>query len=68
MSELARRGFARAIPLDSDPGQTARAIVEQLRSPGPGDFDLPTWDASASRLLAVYRDILDMNTVTPGIP
>ncbi len=68
MSELARRGFARAIPLDSDPGQTARAIVEHLRSPGPGDFDLPTWDASASSLVGVYRDILDMNTVTPGIP
>jgi glycosyltransferase involved in cell wall biosynthesis len=58
LSELARRGLARAIPLESSPNETARAIVEQLRSPEPAPFDLPSWDRCASALIDVYRTAL----------
>jgi glycosyltransferase involved in cell wall biosynthesis len=58
LSELAERGMARAIPLESDAAQTAKAIVEQLRSPPPGDLELPTWDDCTSRLANVYREVL----------
>jgi len=58
LSELARQGFAKAIPLNSDAEQTARAIVAELRAPAPPAFHLPTWEASASKLTEVYRSVL----------
>lgn len=58
LSELAHRGLARAIPLDSDPAQTARAMFEHLQSPIPPDHDLPTWDACAADIAHVYRGVL----------
>ena len=67
LSELARRGFARAIPLDSTPRQTAEAMLQQLGSPAPRDFDLPNWDASALRLVDVYRDVLRSGASARGV-
>ncbi|MEP7377981.1 MAG: glycosyltransferase family 4 protein [Chloroflexota bacterium] len=58
LSELGRRGLAHVIPLDSSPTAIARAIVEQLRSPAPADFRLPTWDGCAAKLVELYRDVL----------
>jgi glycosyltransferase involved in cell wall biosynthesis len=57
-SELARRGLARAVALDSSPEQVAAAIVEQLEHPlVPSNVALPSWDDCAAQLLTVYRSI-----------
>jgi glycosyltransferase involved in cell wall biosynthesis len=60
MSELARRGLARAVPLDSPPDVVARAVLEQLRDPllPPPDLTLPTWEECAERLVDLYRDVI----------
>jgi glycosyltransferase involved in cell wall biosynthesis len=58
LSELAGRGLARAIPLSSTVPEVATAIVAQLATPPPTDFELPTWDACAARLADVYREAL----------
>jgi glycosyltransferase involved in cell wall biosynthesis len=58
LSELAKRNLARAIPLNSSPEETAQAVVEQLRSPAPPQFDLPTWDECAGELGQIYRSVL----------
>jgi glycosyltransferase involved in cell wall biosynthesis len=58
LSELARRGLAQAVPLDTAPDLLARRIVDLVRSPAPTGFDLPSWDACADRLVAVYREAL----------
>jgi glycosyltransferase involved in cell wall biosynthesis len=58
LSELARRGWARAIPLGSTPRQVADAVVDQLRRPSPPiSVELPTWEQCASRLLGLYRAV-----------
>jgi glycogen synthase len=58
LSELASRGWARAIPLGSTPQQVADAVVEQLRRPNPPiDVELPTWEQCASRLLTLYQAV-----------
>jgi glycosyltransferase involved in cell wall biosynthesis len=58
LSELGRRGLARTIPLDSPPEAIARAIVDQLRSPAPAGFSLPTWDSCAAQIVDVYAEVL----------
>ena len=58
LSELAREGLARAIPIDASPEQIARALVDLIRSPEPANLSLPTWDESAARLADVYREVL----------
>jgi glycogen synthase len=59
LSEIAQRGFVKAIPLSSTPTQTARAIVEQLRQPQkPPKLILPTWDDCAAGLLSVYSSVV----------
>lgn len=59
LRELARRGLARAVPLHSAPERVAEAILEQLRQPPrSAEIDLPTWDACAAELLALYQSIL----------
>jgi glycosyltransferase involved in cell wall biosynthesis len=58
LSELARKGFARAVPISAAPAQIAAAIVEQVRAPAPTDLRLPTWDESTARLAQVYREVL----------
>ncbi len=57
LQELADRGLARAIPLESTPDEVARAVVGQLRHPLLSPVVLPTWDTCADDLLALYRSI-----------
>lgn len=58
LSELAERGVARAIPLQSSAEQVAAAVLEQLRNPLlPAKIDLPTWDDCAADLLALYQTV-----------
>jgi glycogen synthase len=59
LRELAERGLARAIPLESTSGEVAAAILDQLERPlAPTSFDLPTWDDCAADILAIYRGIV----------
>jgi glycosyltransferase involved in cell wall biosynthesis len=59
LSEIARRGLARAIPIDASTADVARAIVEQLDTPQPAEVRLPTWDECAAGLVDVYREVLE---------
>lgn len=57
-AELAARGLARSVALDSTPQQVAQAVLEQLRNPlPPAELDLSTWDDCARELLLLYRGI-----------
>jgi glycosyltransferase involved in cell wall biosynthesis len=58
LSELARDGFARAIPLDESPRLVGEAVVEELALP-PQEKRPPltSWDECAAELLALYRDV-----------
>ena len=58
LSELARAGLARAVPIDASASDIAAALVDLLRSPEPTDMRLPTWDESAAQLADVYRAVL----------
>jgi glycosyltransferase involved in cell wall biosynthesis len=59
LHELAARGWARAIPLDSDNEQVAGAIIGQLRDPLlPPPFQLPTWDDCTQALLSLYQETI----------
>ena len=59
LQELADQGLARAVPLESTPEEVATAVVSQLRQPlVPQNISLPTWDACAASLLALYQDII----------
>ena len=59
LSELARRGYARSVPIDSPPREVAAAVLRQLDDPLlPTNLDLPTWEACAAELLALYADIV----------
>jgi glycogen synthase len=58
LGELSRKGWARAVPLDSSPEQVADAVLTQLEQPlVPAELDLFTWEDCASGLLALYRSI-----------
>jgi glycosyltransferase involved in cell wall biosynthesis len=59
LSELAQKGLARAIALNSTNAQVAEAIVDQLQHPQkPPKVNLLTWDECASQLLSLYTDIV----------
>lgn len=59
LSELARRGLARSIPLVSTDEGVATAILRQLAEPFiPPAVDLPSWDACASQLLDLYLSVV----------
>lgn len=59
MRELAERGWARAIPADSPPEETARAMLQQIEAPLlPQEMDLPSWDDCAEALLNLYGEVL----------
>lgn len=59
LSELAQKGLAQAIPLQSTPSQVADAIMEQLVRPQkPPELNLPTWDDCAAGLLSLYNSIV----------
>ena len=58
LSELAERGLVRAIPRDSSPAATARAMLMQLEHPlVPAAVALPTWESCTEALADVYRSI-----------
>ncbi len=58
LSELAARGVARSISLQSSASQTAQAILRQLSDPLiPNRVTLPTWDNCVNELLAVYSAV-----------
>ena len=58
LQELADRGLARMVPLESTPEEVATAVISQLRQPlVPQNVALPTWDACAASLLALYQAI-----------
>ena len=66
LSELARAGLARAIPLEATTAELAETIVDELRHPRvTPDVAAPTWQECADQLLALYRDILSSQ---PSIP
>jgi glycosyltransferase involved in cell wall biosynthesis len=59
LSELAERGYVRAIPLSSTPEEIAEAVLVQLRSPLiASGFELPTWDACATSILSLYEELV----------
>jgi glycosyltransferase involved in cell wall biosynthesis/GT2 family glycosyltransferase len=56
LGELAREGFARAIPLDEDSAEVGRAVVEELgKPPQEKRPKLSSWDECADELLELYR-------------
>jgi glycosyltransferase involved in cell wall biosynthesis len=59
LSELAKKGLARAIPLNSSTEQVAAAMLDQLRNPliPPQDIDLLSWDECATALLDLYKQV-----------
>ena len=64
LHELAERQLVRAVPLESNPGEVAAAILEELHHPMPrADLKLPTWDDCAADLLSVYQSV-----TTEGVP
>ena len=59
LNEIANKGLAQAIPLDSTSRQVAEAVLDQLRRPQvPPPFKLPTWDECATELLALYQKVV----------
>src|ERR1051326_8286249 len=59
LSEIARRGLARSVALNSSPETVARAGGEQLREPLlPGDVSLPTWDDWGTGWPALYEGVV----------
>ena len=58
LGELARDGFARAIPLEESPEAVGRAAVEELAKPPPEKRPtLSSWDECAEELLRLYRTL-----------
>jgi glycogen(starch) synthase len=63
LGELAREGFARAIPLDEDPAEVGRAVVEELgKPPQEKRPKLSSWDECSERLLELYRTLATPRT------
>ena len=59
LAALAASGLAAAVPPGAPPEAVADAIVEALaRAPAAEPPALPSWDACADGLLALYRDVL----------
>lgn len=59
LTELAERGLAVAVPLDSGPDDLAAAVIRQLESPNvPPTTPLPTWDDCTDSLLRLYDQVL----------
>ncbi len=59
LRELADRGLAKAIPLNSTPEQVAAAALDQIRAPlVPPAVTLPTWDDCTAGLISLYREVI----------
>jgi glycosyltransferase involved in cell wall biosynthesis len=64
LRELAERRLVRAVPLDSTPEQIAAALIAQIENPLiPAQVELPSWEDCATRLAALYQQILAKATV-----
>jgi glycosyltransferase involved in cell wall biosynthesis/GT2 family glycosyltransferase len=58
LGELAREGFARAIPLDESAEEIGKAVVEELgKPPQEKRPNLTSWDECADELLSLYRSL-----------
>jgi glycosyltransferase involved in cell wall biosynthesis len=56
LSELAREGLCRAVPLNATPAAVAAAMAEELAAPARrAHFDLPDWDRCTRALLEIYE-------------
>jgi glycosyltransferase involved in cell wall biosynthesis len=56
LQELAQDGLVESTPLDSSPEQVARAVLRLLDQPTAStSVDLPTWEACAADILALYH-------------
>ncbi|MBI1280691.1 MAG: glycosyltransferase [Anaerolineaceae bacterium] len=59
LSEIAKKGWVKAVPLDSTSDEVAAAILRQLNAPPlQHEVMLPTWDDCATSLLAIYQTVL----------
>ena len=60
LRELAEQGFARSVPLNSDPGFVAAAVLAEAERPtGAGVAPvLPSWDDCAAAHHALYESVL----------
>ena len=56
LREIATRGLARSVSLNSAPEEIARVALQQIENPlvPPVDIQLPTWDECTQRLQKVY--------------
>jgi glycogen(starch) synthase len=60
LSEIAAKGWARAIPLNSSPSEIAIAAAEQIANPVKQvNIKLPTWDDCSTRLLTLYQSLVE---------
>lgn len=58
LRELAQHGIARAIAVDSSPGDIAAAVLEELQRPyKPALITLSSWDECAAALLDLYHSV-----------
>lgn len=63
LAELAERGLAPSVPLNSTADQIASAMLAQLRHPRPApQIELPTWEQCTTDLLKLYREVLSEQT------
>lgn len=60
LRELAEQGYARSVPLDSDPALVAEAVLAEAERPTRGSATpvLPSWDDSAAAHHALYESVL----------
>ena len=57
LTELARDGFATAVPLHIQPADLARVLLSVAAAPSPEKPSLPTWDHCVDQLLRVYTEL-----------
>jgi glycosyltransferase involved in cell wall biosynthesis len=56
LSELARKGLCRAVPLNAPPSAVAAVMAEELAAPPRRtDFGLPDWNTCTEALLEIYE-------------
>lgn len=59
LGELAEKGLASSIPLNSTSLQIAQAVIRLIENPQrPPAVHLPTWDDCARALFSLYREII----------
>lgn len=58
LGEIARKGWVRAVPLNSSSVEIGRAFISQLEHPLVAiGFELPTWERCAAGLLELYQEV-----------